>query len=300
MIRYSCARCGATMESPADLTGQVEQCPQCGHGNRVPAPKAPESPKAPAIDTAEGPVEKPTAPSLETVVPTGPANVRFAVLAATYLIAVFYGVPWTSLSGKVRHISTNEKEASEPAQKSVTAVTQPRSKPSLVPVRVTRGPVVDAPTRAPAATQPLRSAPRPSQPLYLLVARILLAVAIAVVLHVFWLNKMLAGRAWAIIAGYIAFLPVMSFLCIGLAGLMAALFSWAGPVGMAVAALIPFALSIVFLIANIMSPGLSEWLRVNGKCPNCRSWRFGRVSAKAGAELRCDRCGAHLSFVPGE
>jgi len=38
MIRFKCGGCGATMESPQSMAGEVETCPQCGSELRVPVP----------------------------------------------------------------------------------------------------------------------------------------------------------------------------------------------------------------------------------------------------------------------
>ena len=52
MIRFKCGGCGATMESPQSMGGEVETCPECGSELRVPKPArtataAPESPAEP-------------------------------------------------------------------------------------------------------------------------------------------------------------------------------------------------------------------------------------------------------------
>lgn len=36
MIHYKCDQCGAEMQSPDSLAGQVERCPECEAGNTVP------------------------------------------------------------------------------------------------------------------------------------------------------------------------------------------------------------------------------------------------------------------------
>jgi len=120
-------------------------------------------------------------------------------------------------------------------------------------------------------------------------------VGVALALHVLWLNRILAGRAWAVVLGYVAFVPAV---WVGFA-LVAAFFLASALqhhpfLSVFVILGAPFCFAGFLLLVNVMSPGLGRWIRMNGRCPQCREWLFGRVAP--GISRTCPICGAAMQF----
>lgn len=128
-----------------------------------------------------------------------------------------------------------------------------------------------------------------------------LAVAIVLVLHFAWLRYVRRGRAWAMILVCILYAPVTYA---GLAGVyfwVSSLFPYPmrarlGEWGFWSLAIGAGALVLFLLVTNLCEPGLGAWLRLDGRCPQCREWRLGRV--KKGQATRCPVCNTELVFQP--
>jgi len=54
MIRYACPQCGAKLESPDSLGGELDKCPMCGYECAVPRPKPPKRRAFPIVGGAAG------------------------------------------------------------------------------------------------------------------------------------------------------------------------------------------------------------------------------------------------------
>ena len=78
MIEYKCRnpKCGAVLESPDELAGASETCPDCGAANTVP-PKGPPVLASPSLQPTAAPPAVPTPPAIPAPppVPAGPAAV---------------------------------------------------------------------------------------------------------------------------------------------------------------------------------------------------------------------------------
>ena len=51
---------------------------------------------------------------------------------------------------------------------------------------------------------------------------------------------------------------------------------------------------LLLFVANLMSPGLRTWIKLDGRCPVCLNWRFAR--GKADTTETCAKCGAEIIF----
>jgi hypothetical protein len=54
-------------------------------------------------------------------------------------------------------------------------------------------------------------------------------------------------------------------------------------------------LAWILAFTNLLEWKLWEFARLDGLCPSCRQWRFGRI--KRPGIITCDHCGATLEFV---
>ena len=121
------------------------------------------------------------------------------------------------------------------------------------------------------------------------------ALAIVVGLHLLWLRHVKRGRAWAVILAFIFFAPltfagfvaVTFFLPFPLRLQLGETGFWGLAIGVAAAILL-------LLVVNIVEPGLRQWLRINGRCPSCQRWLFGRH--RPGTAVRCAECSAVIEF----
>jgi hypothetical protein len=115
----------------------------------------------------------------------------------------------------------------------------------------------------------------------------------------YWVWRLQQGRRWALLAGLVACVPAS--VALGLSALAAAadLLQTVLHPGLAIAigAVPGAALTALLLVSSFSSPGLKEWLRVDGRCPRCRRWRFGKVVP--GVMVKCACCGRAIQFVDG-
>lgn len=54
----------------------------------------------------------------------------------------------------------------------------------------------------------------------------------------------------------------------------------------------------VLLLCNIFEKGLWAYVRLNGRCPVCKTWRFGRI--KRPQTVTCGHCNSTLDFIRSE
>jgi hypothetical protein len=108
--------------------------------------------------------------------------------------------------------------------------------------------------------------------------------------------KALRGHRWAVIAVYVLYLPsVLSAILLPLRVLMTGVAF--APLGTGVVLpmlAISLFLAVLFLL-NLWEEGLWAFVRLDARCPCCRSWRFGKI--KRPCTLTCGGCGAKLEFV---
>ena len=122
--------------------------------------------------------------------------------------------------------------------------------------------------------------------------------ACAIPMHLFWAKKISHGLKWAILLGYVGFVPLVVLGVWSIGGALA--FALAllnlrlvpGKITVILLLLIPL-LIVLKLVACLLSTGLRDWLRLNGRCPGCRKWRFG--CALPGT-VSCPVCGAEMKF----
>ena len=122
--------------------------------------------------------------------------------------------------------------------------------------------------------------------------------ACAIPMHLFWAKKISHGLKWAILLGYVGFVPLVVLGVWMIYGALALAADWFLNVslsqrgGRIVFFLAPL-LIVIHLVVCLLSRGLKDWLRLNGRCPGCRKWRFG--SAEPGT-VSCPVCGAEITF----
>jgi hypothetical protein len=117
--------------------------------------------------------------------------------------------------------------------------------------------------------------------------------------------RALCGNKIAFIVLYTLYLPI---IVSGIAYLISAALMIASAIfhlaqgqyqGLAllIGAAVVFVMAIIFL-CNIAEKGLWKFVKLNGRCPVCRQWRFGRI--KKPKTVTCGYCNATLEFFREE
>jgi len=102
-------------------------------------------------------------------------------------------------------------------------------------------------------------------------------------LYAFYLPSIFAGIYYLVFAG---------------ASVIAAVFHIARGEYQGLTLLIGVALALfmaIILLCNVWEKGLWDFVKLNGRCPVCRQWRFGRI--KKPTTVTCGQCNTILEFI---
>jgi hypothetical protein len=108
----------------------------------------------------------------------------------------------------------------------------------------------------------------------------------------------LRGSYSAVLALYVIYVPHVAFAVLwALSGWVQArrLIFAGGNIMAGLIATSILGVIAVTLIVNLFEDGLWDFAKLDGRCPACRKWRFGRV--KRPLTKKCLSCGATLEFV---
>ena len=110
----------------------------------------------------------------------------------------------------------------------------------------------------------------------------------------------LSGNRLAIIMTYLLYLPWVVSVPINVGWVIVIMVQDSDskgslPLGFAVPFLGISTLMSLCIFLNLWEKGLWEFVALNGRCPQCRTWRFGKV--KQPCTIKCGDCGASLTFV---
>ena len=106
----------------------------------------------------------------------------------------------------------------------------------------------------------------------------------------------LGGKIISTILTYVFYIPIVLYALAMLVFFLSSL-SFSSTVGMITYAIpILFAvIMVICIVINLFEKGLVDFVKLNGKCPNCEGWNFGQVKKPCTKE--CPNCKTILEFI---